>query len=70
MDVCGEPAVRSGGASKGEELSSSQHPNNRGSINSPFWKKAVVYDCVERTVKVQNENDIGRLHALIVHVPS
>ena len=69
MDVCEEPAGKSANTFKEEELPSSQHLNNSGCMNSLFWRKAVVYDCVEQTMQVLNEKDIGRSHALIVRVP-
>ena len=56
--------------SRKEELPSSQHHNNRGRMNGLRWEKAVVYDCVERTVKVQNKKDIGRSHAPTIHSPA
>ena len=67
MDVCGEPAGKNANAFKGEELASSQHHNNRGRMNSPFWQKAVVYDC--ETVKIRNEKDIGRSDASTIYSP-
>ena len=66
MDVCEELAGMSANVFK---VPSSQHLNNRERKSSPFWKKVVVYYCVEQTVKVVNEKDIGRLHASIVHLP-
>lgn len=69
MDVCGEPAGTNARAFKGEELPSSQLHNNRGRMNSSFWKKAVVCDLAEETVKFLNEKDIGRSDTSIVHVP-
>lgn len=69
MDACKEPAGKSANATKKEGPPSSQHLNDRGRIHNPSWKKAVVCDFVEESVKVENEKDVGLSRTSIVHVP-
>ena len=69
MDARDGTTARSAMTVEEGRSSNSHHIKQRGRSNSLRWKKQVVYDCVKQTVKVLNEEDIGRLHALIVHVP-
>ncbi len=60
MEASDETVAKSATALEAEEPSDSQHLKNRGRSNSPPWKKGLVYDCEEQTVRFRSEKDISR----------
>ena len=59
MDTSDQSTTKSVTALEEEEPSSSQFARNRGRSNSPPWRKLLVYDCEQQTVKVKSEKNIG-----------
>ena len=60
MDASDETTNKSVNALEEEEPSDSQFPKNGGRLNSPPWKKLLVYDCEQETVEVRSEKNISQ----------
>ena len=72
MDASEKTATKSVTAlEEEEEPSDSQFAKDRGGSNSLTWKKILVYDCEQQTVRVKSEKSIGQLRRTdAIHAPS
>ena len=69
MDGSDESTAKTAVALPEDEPSKSQHLGHHGRPNNPPWRKVIVYDCEEQTVKVTSEKNISRSRASSAHAP-
>lgn len=69
MDASDENTAKSAIAPEEGEPSNSHQPETHGRSIIPSWRKVLVYDCEQRTVKVTSERNINLDHCHKLDLP-